>query len=133
MHHRGGSQGRGQHRRGQRRHIRRFLEPCLLLLLHRSKSHGYELAQNLAPFGLGEIDPSLVYRMLRDMESSGLVESAWDPEVTAGPARRVYHVTRAGQRCLAGWVKDLGETDRFLHHFLDAHEREGGLPRNDKR
>ena len=27
------------------RRIRRFLEPCLLLLLHRGDAHGYELAE----------------------------------------------------------------------------------------
>ena len=113
---------RGAAGRRRRGHIQRFLEPCLLLLLHRGKSHGYELAQELAPFGLGQIDPSLVYRMLRDMEGAGLVRSEWDPDVVAGPARRVYHLTSEGDRYLAEWVNDLGETDRFLHHFLEAYE-----------
>lgn len=119
---------RGAAGRRRRGHIQRFLQPCLLLLLHMGKSHGYELAQELAPFGLGGMDPSLVYRMLREMEATGLVESEWDPTVVAGPARRVYHLTPEGDRHLSDWVNDLGETDSFLHHFLDTygkHMREG--------
>jgi len=115
--------GAGGRRRRRRRHIQRFLEPCLLLLLHMGKSHGYELAQALTPFGLVETDPSLVYRMLRGMEAAGLVRSEWDPTVVAGPARRVYHLTPEGDRYLSNWVNDLGETDRFLHYFLDTYEK----------
>jgi hypothetical protein len=33
------------------RRIQRFLEPCLLLLLHDNEIHGYELAEVLKPFG----------------------------------------------------------------------------------
>ena len=117
--------GRGNawHGRGRRRHVRGFLEPCLLLLLHMGKSHGYELAQALLPFGLGEMDSSLVYRMLRGMESAGLVRSEWEAGATSGPARRVYYLTPEGDRHLAGWVADLRGTDGFLHHFFGVYER----------
>ena len=108
--------------RARRRHIRGFLEPCLLLLLHMGKSHGYELTQALLPFGLDEIDSSLVYRMLRSMEAAGFVQSEWQPTEVSGPARRVYRLTPDGDRYLADWVHDLRGTDRFLHHFLTVYE-----------
>jgi len=115
--------GRGSRGRAGagRRHIRRFLEPCLLLPLHMDRSHGYDLAQELAPYGLGQIGPSLVYRMLRQMEQRGLVTSRWDPEVVAGPARRVYHLTPEGDRHLSDWVGDLRQADAFLHQFLRTY------------
>jgi PadR family transcriptional regulator PadR len=113
---RGRSQGRG---RGWRRPIRNFLEPCLLLVLRSGKSHGYDLRTELDPYGLAEINPSLVYRALRDMETQGLVESEWDTETTAGPARRVYSITEAGHSHLRQWAEDLRETDRILHHFFE--------------
>jgi len=114
-----GNAGRG---RARRRHIRGFLEPCLLLLLHMGKSHGYELAQALLPFGLSQIDSSLVYRMLRGMEAAGLVRSEWQPAKVSGPARRVYHLTPEGDRYLADWANDLRGTDGFLRHFLRVYE-----------
>jgi DNA-binding PadR family transcriptional regulator len=92
-------------------------------LLHQGKSHGYELARELSPFGLGELDPSLVYRMLRAMETAGLVVSEWDADVEAGMPRRVYHLTAEGDEHLSRWVRDLGATDEFLHHFLDAYKQ----------
>jgi PadR family transcriptional regulator, regulatory protein PadR len=105
-----------------RRHIRGFLQPCLLLLLRFNANHGYDLASALVEFGLGDLDPSLVYRMLRDLEESGLVTSEWQPHVSSGPTRRVYHLTADGEDYLSAWVQDLRETDRTLHHFLEVYD-----------
>jgi len=120
--------GPGRHRRGRARHagprhVRGFMEPCLLLLLHIKPRHGYELAQALAEFDMGHIDASLVYRMLRDMERGGLIESQWQTDVSSGPARRIYRLMPVGDAALAGWVAQLRETDRGLHHFLGLYSR----------
>lgn len=106
------------------RRIRRFLEPALLLLLHKGPSHGYDLMNSLPELGLETYpaDASVIYRLLRDLEAQELVTSAWDTTVTAGPPRRVYRLTEAGDRRLAEWVAELQETDRILHHFLAAYQ-----------
>ncbi|MFN2292585.1 MAG: helix-turn-helix transcriptional regulator [Anaerolineae bacterium] len=111
------------------RRIHRFLEPCILLLVHCKEMHGYELVDGLSPFGFEEnpVDMSTIYRMLRDMEDRELVTSHWDTS-NAGPARRMYRLTEKGDRYLAWWVEDLRETDRVLHHFLETY----GLHMRDK-
>lgn len=124
-------------RRGRRRGgpfaggaVRRFLEPVLLLLLHQGANHGYELVSALTPFGLGDVASGPVYRTLRELEASGLVQSEWDTQSSGGPARRVCRLTEAGHHHLAEWVESLRETDNMLHHFLAtyeaAHERRYG-------
>ncbi len=123
MHQRRRRRGRGGKGRFARGAIRRFLEPCLLLLLHQGASHGYELISALEPFGLGDVAPGPVYRTLRDLEAAGLVQSEWDTESSEGPARRVYRLTQAGRHCLADWVEGLRETDSILHHFLTTYEQ----------
>lgn len=107
------------------RRIARFVQPCLLLLLHQGPSHGYNLMENLQAFGYAEdpVDSSVVYRSLREMEEDGLVASQWDTEGSAGPARRVYRLTEEGDRALAWWVASLRETDRMLHRFLQAYDQ----------
>lgn len=119
--------GRRRGRRRGRRHrrgISRFLEPCLLLLLKTTDAcHGYELTEALTPFGLENLDSSLVYRALRDMEDAGWVKSEWDAESSGGPARRVYRLTESGNQHLEVWVADLREIDRALHHFLEVYDQ----------
>jgi poly-beta-hydroxybutyrate-responsive repressor len=104
-----------------------------LLLVHCSEIHGYELVDELNPFGFEQnpVDMSTIYRFLRGMEDRGFVSSRWDTS-NAGPARRVYQTTEEGEHYLAMWVDDLRETDRMLHRFLDtydshmeAHQQEG--------
>ena len=104
--------------------IYRFVEPCLLLLLHRGPSHGYSLVEELKEFGFAEtpIDPSMVYRALREMEALGLVTSAWDT-TGSGPPRRVYQITADGDQHLALCVADLREMDRVLHSFFVAYDK----------
>ena len=105
------------------RRIHRFLEPCLLLLLHCHQAHGYELLDELRPFGFGAnpADLSTVYRILRDLEERGFAVSHWDTS-SAGPARREYSITEEGDHYLAWWVDDLRQTDMVLHCFLDRYD-----------
>lgn len=113
----------GQAKEACPRRIHRFLEPCLLLLLHCDEAHGYELLEGLKEFGFEEnpVDLSTVYRMLRDLEEHEFVTSRWDT-ANAGPARRLYQITDDGDRYLAHWINDLRETDRVLHHFLKTYD-----------
>lgn len=97
---------------------RRFLRPCLLLLLAEGTSHGYELLEQVHALGLGSTDAAGVYRCLRAMDEEGLVRSAWEPS-TLGPARRTYVLTEEGRERLAEIVTELASTAEALHRFLD--------------
>ena len=118
--------GRGQGRRrgsGRRRRVISFLQPCLLVLLHRGQAHGYNLLSGLEEFRFtpGQSDPSLVYRALREMETIGLVTSEWDSD-SQGPQRRVYQITAEGEAYLVEWVNDLKRTREEIDALLKAHQ-----------
>ena len=115
--------GRGWRRQGLSRRAVRFLEPALLLLLHRGPSHGYTFLEHLGEFGLGETDPSVIYRALRDMEQRGWVTSVWDEEESQGPPRRVYQIAELGDEVLRWWIGDLEETRGMIDHLLGAYHR----------
>ena len=113
--------GRG---RGRRRRVMSFLQPCLLVMLHRNEDHGYNLLNGLAEFGFrpGQKDPSLIYRALREMEEIGLVISEWDEE-SLGPQRRVYQITPEGDSYLDGWISDLRRTRQEIDTLISAYEQ----------
>jgi PadR family transcriptional regulator PadR len=114
-------QGKGQRRRGRGRRMAGMRESGLLLLLHREPAHGYTLIEQLEEFGLGEIAPSVIYRMLRDMEARGWVVSTWDEEQAQGPPRRVYRITALGDEVLATRVQELDETRNMLDRLVGAY------------
>ena len=106
------------------RRIRRFLEPALLLSLHHRPAHGYALAEGLGALGLESYptDTSCIYRILYDLEAKGMLVSQREAEGSAGPPRKVYSLTEEGDAYLQQWIKELRETDRLLHRFLEAYE-----------
>ena len=113
--------GRGHKRR---RRVMSFLQPCLLVMLHRGSAHGYSLLNGLDEFGfnLDRLDPSLVYRALREMEATNLVTSEWGDE-SLGPQRRVYRITEEGESALTQWVTDLRRTRQDIDYLLAAYDR----------
>lgn len=114
--------GHGRRRRGRRsRRGARLTEPVLLLLLHEGLAHGYALLDQLQEYGLSHVDPSAVYRALRDMEEREWVTSTWDEEKTQGPPRRVYQLTDQGDEALAHWIDDLQETRANINHVLERY------------
>ncbi len=115
---RGRGRGRGRGRRAVR-----MLEPMLLLLLHQGAAHGYTFLERLDEFGLAGLNPSVVYRALRDMEERGWVGSTWDEEETQGPPRRVYHITTEGDEALNLWAQDLREARGRIDHLLGLYDR----------
>lgn len=127
-----GGRGRGWQGGGPRpRRIRRFLEPAVLLLLHCNPSHGYSLLEGLRGLGLESYptDISAIYRILNDLEEAGFLVSQQDAAQSAGPPRRVYALTEAGDAYLREWVNDLRETQRVLGRFIaayDAHQEMHG-------
>ena len=100
--------GHGRKGRGRGRRIINYLQPCLLLMLYREPTHGYNLANGLNEFGLDPdtIDSSLIYRALREMEADEFIHSSWDDE-SLGPRRRVYQITESGKTFLSEWMEDL--------------------------
>ncbi|MEO6713794.1 MAG: helix-turn-helix transcriptional regulator [Mycobacteriales bacterium] len=101
------------------RHVlpKNFLRPCLLLLLHESPAHGYELRERLRPLGFSRDDPGRLYRALRALEDAQLVRSTWHSS-TGGPDRRTYELTRAGEERLRHAAAELEAMHAILDTFL---------------
>lgn len=99
--------------------IYRFVEPVVLLMLQdRGRSYGYDLAAHLSDYALtdAEIEGAALYRTLRRLEENGYVVSEWDTS-NGGPARRIYALTKAGERHLSEWAQVLGHLSKAMSRF----------------
>ena len=99
---------------------KRFLRPCLLLLLREQPAHGYDLLDRLRPFGFSRDDPGGLYRALRALERKGFVRSAWEPS-HRGPERRIYELTRAGKEELHRHAKALADVRDTVDVFVSRY------------
>ena len=114
--------GKGRGRGGGQRKMF-FLESCLLVLLHREPGYGYSLMDGLKEFGFQteEMDISILYRALRDLETAGLVVSSWG-EDSLGPQRRIYTITPQGESALAEWVQSLRQRRKEIEALEAAYD-----------
>ncbi len=103
------------------KNLTRQVRPAVLAILAGGEEHGYLIVQQLAElrlFGDNETpDPSGVYRILKQMETEGLVTSSWDTD-GSGPARRLFALTEAGTACLSHWVATLQEYVAGLEELI---------------
>lgn len=91
----------------------------LFLLSGRSCGYGYELRRELGLRGMS-LDPAVMYRSLRDMESNALIGSRW-MRSGEGPRRRVYEITAAGRAELVRIAAIVEETRDAHNAFLAAY------------
>jgi len=84
----------------------------VLEAIARGHAYGFEIMNETT------LPSGTVYPLLRRLESSGLLESAWEEEDRAHaegrPARRYYRATEDGLSSLAEARERLAEQQRFL-------------------
>jgi PadR family transcriptional regulator PadR len=107
-----------------------WLIPVLLLFLREWGSYGYDLWKNqLSAFGFATMNPGSLYRVLRQMEKDGMINSNWDTS-KGGPARRVYAITDVGEAYLKLWADSLQQYQKIMDAFFRLYT--GQLPRQTR-
>jgi poly-beta-hydroxybutyrate-responsive repressor len=99
---------------------RNWLVPVTLLTLRDCTTYGYKLMEQTAKFGFEATNPGTYYRTLRCMEKDGLCQSEWETN-KAGPARRVYSITDAGEAYLGFWADALEQYRRNMDFFFSLY------------
>lgn len=97
---------------------RGLLDACLLSVLNRSDSYGYEIAQNA--MRVVNISESTLYPVLRRMEQQGCL-TTYNREY-GGRLRKYYTVTDEGRRRLTEFQKQWVEVKRMVDFILEGGE-----------
>jgi PadR family transcriptional regulator, regulatory protein PadR len=99
-----------------------LIQPAILMVLAEEPLHGYRIGERLGEmptFAARKPDISGVYRFLKSMESKQLVTGEWDLS-ESGPARKCYHLTSTGRRCLQQWIRTLEDYREHITTLLHA-------------
>ncbi|MFK7863291.1 MAG: helix-turn-helix transcriptional regulator [Pseudohongiellaceae bacterium] len=97
-----------------------MLTAHLLAMLNGWSAYGYELAQRLEESGLGTYNKGSIYRLLRQLEDSGMVSSKWDTSKD-GPARRIYDLTDGGSLFLENWMTMIKMHQNFISGLMEMN------------
>jgi DNA-binding PadR family transcriptional regulator len=126
----------GRKRRGDRRSPRlarpctgvtldKLVQPAILTVLAGGPLHGYRIGERIAESRMfhGERpDTTGIYRVLKTMQTRGLVASSWELS-KSGPAKRRYRVTAAGRSCLGCWIRTLRDYHKAVGELLSMAKK----------
>jgi PadR family transcriptional regulator PadR len=85
--------------------LKGVLEGCVLEIISRGETYGYEIAAMLRGLGFVDVVEGTVYTILLRLEKNQLVSIEKKPS-TLGPPRKFYSLTEAGRAELATfWAK----------------------------
>ena len=103
------------------------LEGCILAVIGRKETYGYEISQQLERFGFGKIAEGTIYPLLLRLEKNGLAEAVYR-QSEVGPQRKYYRLTAAGARELAEFIQNYralrGAVDNLLREMKGEAEDE---------
>jgi len=103
----------------------KLVQPAMLAILAQGPLHGYELARKIGeiPHFLDEApDVSGIYRMLKSLESRGIVTSDWDIS-EGGRPKRLFTITDAGRQCLENWNATLQHYTKAVGALLKTMQK----------
>src|SRR5437762_7107401 len=100
--------------------LKGHLDMLLLTAVQGNPMHGYAIAETLRVRSDGAFDlpEGTLYPALHRLERAGLLASRWS-EVN-GRRRRVYQLTKKGQRALAARHGEWRDFARAVHAVIDG-------------
>ena len=100
--------------------LKGHVDLVLLSCLHEGPAHGYLLVKRLRERSAGEVEllEGTVYPALHRLEAGGLVASTWS--TASGRRRRVYRITKNGNRALGARTDDWRALTRVVDSILAA-------------
>lgn len=83
--------------------LKGVLEGCILAVIKRESTYGYELSLKLQQFGLGNISEGSIYPILLRLQKEKLIVGTMQKS-EAGPNRKYYNLTDEGERALNEFI-----------------------------
>lgn len=85
--------------------LKGVLEGCVLEIISREETYGYEITQKLNALGFSDVVEGTVYTILLRLEKNKLVDTVKKPS-QLGPARKFYSLNDAGKKELKNfWLR----------------------------
>ena len=105
--------------------LKGVLEGCLLAVISKGETYGYEMIERLETYGLTMVSEGSIYPVLLRMQKEGFVSTAMRPSPN-GPKRKYYSLTPEGITELDGfkarWKELSIGVDLLMEREGEHHE-----------
>ena len=97
--------------------LKGLLEGCILEIVNKKETYGYELCEILIGFGFKEITEGSVYPILIRLEKRSLIYSIMRVS-PFGPMRKYYYITKLGKLELSEFINSWKEIRMNIDNVL---------------
>ena len=104
--------------------LKGLLEGCVLNIISRGETYGYEITSVLSKNGFDFINEASVYTVLMRLTNKGLIRSEIR-ESLKGPKRKYFYITDDGNKFLSQFEKDWRHVSKNITNILK------GVDQND--
>ena len=101
--------------------LENFFEPCVLYLLLKKNSYGYELYQNLQKFCKCNVNMGNLYRGLNRLNKNGNI-SKTKMKSAKGPDKVIYSLSDKGRNYLNGWIENLEKQQAVISSLITNYK-----------
>lgn len=98
------------------------LEGCIMAIISRQPTYGYEIAEQLKNYGFGQIAEGTIYPLLLRLEKNGLANAEYRAS-EVGPKRKYYVLTAKGRAEPDAFLSSYCELTHAVGRLLDEIER----------
>lgn len=95
--------------------LKGILDSCILQVIQRKETYGYEISVELQQFGFIDISEGTIYPLLLRLEKNGWIQAIYR-ESTIGPKRKYFSITNLGTQELQSFLQHWEE----LKHAVDT-------------
>lgn len=102
------------------------LEGCILAIISKKETYGYEISRQLTEYGFGDIAEGTIYPLLLRLEKNKLVTAVYR-QSEMGPKRKYYSLTEKGRTELsdfAGHYRELAAAVEQLFYDVGGEQLE---------
>ncbi len=98
--------------------LKGILEGCVLSIISKKETYGYEIITKLDEFGMQDIQEGTLYPVLTRLEKKALIKCRRMPS-PLGPIRKYYSITPEGTEELQQFIKLYTNMTDMVNHILE--------------
>lgn len=93
------------------------LEGCILAVIARKETYGYEILQILSKAGFQDLQEGTLYPILTRLEKKGCIACRKEKS-PLGPVRKYFAITEEGKEWLASFLRNYEKVTRSAKQIL---------------
>lgn len=97
------------------------LEGCILNVISRKETYGYEISETLRAYGFSDISEGTIYPLLLRLEKNGCITAEYR-QSPVGPKRKYFSITAEGQREMHEFYRSWSELSTAIHRLFQEGE-----------